>query len=47
MAGGAIDFDEVALPEILDLSGVEGEHSCVSVFLVCSKKARGRGVVNG
>ena len=27
MAGGAIDLDEVALPEVLDPRGVEGKHS--------------------
>jgi hypothetical protein len=46
MASGAIDFDEVALSEILDPSGVKGHHSCAP-FLVCSRRARGRGHVNG
>jgi len=27
MAGGAIDLDQVALPEVLDPRGVEGKHS--------------------
>jgi hypothetical protein len=44
--GGAVDFDEVALPETLDPHGVQGRIGAPS-FLVCSKKARGRGHVNG
>jgi hypothetical protein len=33
MAGGAIDLDEVALPEILDPRRVDGEHLGPPVFL--------------
>jgi hypothetical protein len=36
MKGRAIDLDEIAPPEILDLREVQGR----SLFLECSKKAR-------
>jgi hypothetical protein len=36
VAGGAIDFDEIPWPEILDPRRVEGEHPRTSVFLECS-----------
>jgi len=47
LASGAIHFDEVALSEILDPSGVKGEHERAPLFLECSMRARGRGRVNG
>jgi len=47
LAGGAIDLDKVALAKILDPRGAEGKHSRASMFLVRSRKARGRGRVNG
>jgi hypothetical protein len=33
VAGGAIDFDELARSKILDPRRIEGQHSGVSVFL--------------
>jgi hypothetical protein len=42
MARGAIDFDEVALSEILDPSGVKGHHSCASVPGMFYESARAR-----
>ena len=38
MTGGAIDFHEVALPEILDPHKIERLHS--APFLECSRDAR-------
>ena len=47
MAGGLVNFDEVALPEILDPRRVERQHSPPpSMFLNCSKKPDGARPVN-
>src|ERR1700748_3549527 len=40
VAGGAVDLDEVAQPEVLDPRGVEGEHSGSPKFLECSHGSR-------
>ena len=45
VAGGAIDLDEVTLPEILDPCRVERQHIS-AVFLKCSKQPHGAGRVN-
>jgi hypothetical protein len=42
LAGGAIHFDEVALSEILDPSGVKGHHLCASVPGMFQESARTR-----
>ena len=45
VAGGAIDLDEVTLPEILDPCRVERQHIS-AVFLKCSKQPHGAGRIN-